>query len=63
MKCKFFVVLSVISALVIAVMTAITWEYAYIVFWVAVCFLVVGVIGALLCGDGKKLFDYLEKII
>lgn len=63
MKCKFFIWLSVISALVMNISTGIQWENAYIIFWIALCTLVIGVIGALVCGGGKTLWMYLEKIL
>ena len=63
MKGKFFVWLAIISALVINVSTGIQWENAYIIFWIAVCTLVIGIIGALVSGGGKKLWEYLEKIL
>lgn len=60
---KFFLWLAIISALVMTISTGIQWEHAYIVFWISVCTLLIGSIGTIALGGGKKLWAYLEKII
>lgn len=60
---KFFLWMAIISALTMTISTGMQWEHAYIVFWIAVCTLIIGCIGTIALGGGKKLWAYLEKII
>ena len=63
-KGKFFEVLSVIACVMInGAFILENWEYSYILFWLAVAMLLVGIIGSLFNGSVKKIFDILEKIL
>ena len=60
---KFFLWMAIISALAMTISTGMQWEHAYIVFWIAFCTMIIGSIGTIALGGGKKLWAYLEKIL
>lgn len=63
-KGKFFLVLVVVSGLMINVSFILDkWEYSYILFWIAVCLLLIGMIGSALAGSFKKMCELLEKLL
>lgn len=63
-KVNFFLGLVVVSGLAINVSFILEkWEYSYILFWVAVCLLLVGMVGSVLSGSFKKMCELLEKIL
>lgn len=63
-KGKFFLLLVVVAGLMINGSFILDkWEYSYILFWVAVCLLLIGIVGSILAGSFKKMCEILEKIL